>query len=59
MHSIIKNHPFVDGNKRIAITTASIFPLRNGYCLRASNKELEQFTLKVTAKSIELHEIAK
>jgi len=59
MHSIIKSHPFMDGNKRTAITTASIFLLRNGYCLRASNKELERFILKVTAKNIELHEIAK
>ena len=59
MHSIIKSHPFVDGNKRTAITTASIFLLRNGYCLRASNKELERFILKVTAKNIELHEITK
>ncbi|MCF6159610.1 MAG: type II toxin-antitoxin system death-on-curing family toxin [wastewater metagenome] len=59
MHSIIKSHPFVDGNKRTAITTASIFLLRNGDYLRASNKELEKFTFKVTAKNIELHEIAK
>lgn len=59
MHSIIKSHPFMDGNKRTAITTASIFLLRNGYYLRASNKELERFTLKVTAKNIELHEITK
>ena len=59
MYSIIKSHPFMDGNKRTAITTASIFLLRNGYCLRASNKELERFILKVTAKNIELHEIAK
>lgn len=59
MHSLIKSHPFVDGNKRTAITTASIFLLRNGYYLRVSNKELEQFTLKVTVKNIELHEIAK
>lgn len=59
MHSVIKNHPFVDGNKRTAVTTASLFLLRNGYCLRSSNKELERFTLKVTAKDVELHEIAK
>ena len=59
MHSIIKNHPFVDGNKRTAVTTASIFLLKNGYYLRASNKELERSTLKVAAKDIELQEIAK
>lgn len=59
MHSIIKNHPFVDGNKRTAITTASIFLLRNGYRLKASNEELERFTLTVAAKDVELHEFVK
>ena len=59
MHSIIKNHPFVDGNKRTAITTASIFLLQNDYRLKASNKALERFTLKVAAKEVELHKIAK
>lgn len=58
MHSVIKNHPFVDGNKRTAITVASIFLLRNGYNLKTSNKELERFTLKVTNEHIELQEIA-
>lgn len=59
MHSIIKNHPFVDGNKRTAITTASIFLLRNGYCLIASHEELERFTRKMAAKDVELPKIAK
>lgn len=58
MHSVIKNHPFADGNKRTAITVASIFLLRNGYNLKTSNKELERFTLKVTNEHIELQEIA-
>ena len=58
MHSIIKNHPFVDGNKRTAITAASIFLLRNSCRLTASNKELECFTLKVAAEDVELQEIA-
>ena len=40
MHPIVKNHPFVHGNKRTAITAASIFLLRNGYSLKASNKAL-------------------
>ena len=44
MHSNIKNHPFVDGNKRTAVTAASIFLLRNSFKITASNKELEQFT---------------
>jgi len=59
MHSIIKNHPFVDGNKRTAITTASIFLLRNGYTLTASNKKLEQFTLTVASENVDLETTVK
>jgi len=58
MHSIIKNHPFVDGNKRTAITSALIFLLRNGLRVTASNRELELFTLSVASKDVELTEIA-
>jgi death on curing protein len=44
MKSLLQNHPFVDGNKRTAITSAAIFLRMNGYRLMASNTELEQFT---------------
>lgn len=59
MHSIIKNHLFVDGNKRKAITTASIFLQRNNYTLTASNKELERFTMKIISEDVELQKIAE
>jgi len=59
MHSIIKNHPFVDGNKRTAIASASILLIRNGSQITATNKELERFTLKVASTKIEIKEIAK
>lgn len=59
LHSIIKNHPFVDGNKRTAITAASIFLIRNGCAVTASNKELERFTIKVASNNVQLQEIAK
>ncbi|MBM4056243.1 MAG: type II toxin-antitoxin system death-on-curing family toxin [Planctomycetes bacterium] len=59
MHSIIKNHPFIDGNKRTAIASASIFLIRNGFQITASNKELERFTLKVVSKKTGIEEIAK
>ena len=58
MHSIIKNHPFVDGNKRASITAASTFLARNDYTLTAANKELERFTSAVAAENRELKEIA-
>lgn len=47
MESLILNHPFVDGNKRVAITAASLFMLRNGRRVVVGNDELEQFTLQV------------
>jgi death-on-curing protein len=45
MDSLIRNHPFVDGNKRVAITAAGLFLALNGRRLTASNENLEQFTL--------------
>lgn len=47
MESLAQNHPFVDGNKRTAITAASLFLLRNGRRVNSTNSELEQFTLWV------------
>lgn len=58
MHSLIKNHPFIDGNKRTAITAAAIFLVRKGYEITASNEELEGFTLKVASEHVELEEIS-
>ena len=34
-YGLAKNHPFVDGNKRVALTTAAIFLEINGYSLTA------------------------
>ncbi|MBU4320766.1 MAG: type II toxin-antitoxin system death-on-curing family toxin [Thermodesulfovibrionales bacterium] len=45
MESLIKNHPFIDGNKRTAITSAGIFFNMHNYSLATSQKELERFTL--------------
>jgi death on curing protein len=45
MESIIQNHPFVDGNKRTAITAAGSLLRRNGYLLETSQEELYRFTM--------------
>lgn len=47
MHSLIQNHPFVDGNKRTGIAAAGIFLRDNGFRLTATNAELKSFTLSV------------
>lgn len=44
---MIKNHPFQNGNKRIAITTLLVFLLFNGKWIRADTQELYNFTVWV------------
>ena len=41
------NHPFVDGNKRVAVAAAELFLLINGRELTASDDEVEDLTLGV------------
>ena len=47
IESLCQNHPFVDGNKRTAITAAAMFLRLNGYALQTTNEELERFTMIV------------
>ena len=44
---MIKNHPFQNGNKRIAITTLLVFLLFNGKWIRADTQEFYNFTVWV------------
>lgn len=45
MDSLVRNHPFIDGNKRTAITSTAIFLRINGYQLIVENDEMVRFTL--------------
>lgn len=56
--SLVANHPFVDGNKRVGITAAALFLQRNGAHLTASNSEVEQFTLLVAQESLTISQMA-
>lgn len=47
--SLIKNHPFVDGNKRIGHAAMEAFLILNGYEIEASVDEQEQVILGVAA----------
>ena len=46
-YSLNKNHPFVDGNKRFAVTAVEWFLFRNGFVLFATNDRLVDFSLRV------------
>ena len=50
--SIISNHPFVDGNKRVGHAAMEIYLVLNGYEIEAIVDELERIILKVAASEI-------
>jgi death-on-curing family protein len=47
---MVKNHPFQNGNKRIAVTTLIFFLVQNGKWLSISNQDIYEFACDV-AKS--------
>ena len=53
LHSIAKNHAFVDGNKRTALTSARTFLKRNGFLIRSDHPALLSFTLDVAEGRID------
>ncbi len=58
MDSLVRNHPFVDGNKRTAITASALFLRMNGYQLVVENDEMVRFTLACAQSERSLDEIA-
>ena len=53
---LIKNHPFQNGNKRIAMTTLFVFLHENNKWLRVNAKNLYNFTVWVAQSPPELKE---
>ena len=51
-HALNQNHPFVDGNKRFALTAMETFLVRNGAVLFASDAETTRLALGVADGSI-------
>ncbi len=54
MHSLVMNHPFVDGNKRVGVSAAELFAAVNGWELPAGDAELEELTLTVARGGLEV-----
>ncbi|MDP3997059.1 MAG: type II toxin-antitoxin system death-on-curing family toxin [bacterium] len=51
LYVMIKNHPFQNGNKRVAIMTLFYFLYKNGKWLRIDNQELYNFATWVAASN--------
>lgn len=50
---LARNHPFVDGNKRIALTIAGVFLEMNGFTLVASEAEAVLMIEKIASGEVE------
>ena len=58
MHSLVLNHPFVDGNKRVGAAAAELFLRLNGAELDASDDEFEAVTMAVAAGKVQQEALA-
>lgn len=52
MESLTNNHPFIDGNKRTAITGSALFLRYNGFLLNTTQKKMETFTLHMATHKV-------
>lgn len=57
-HSLVLNHPFLDGNKRVGHAAMETFLVLNGLELMASVDEQEQVILRLAAGSLDRDEFA-
>lgn len=53
LFGIVKNHPFVDGNKRTGFAAADLFLYFNGSSVEASSEEVIQLVLMIAAGEID------
>ena len=58
MHSLIKNHPMVDGNKRTSWFMLTSFLFINGYHLEMSTDQALRLTLGLATDELNLDEAA-
>ncbi len=58
MHSLIRNHPFVDGNKRTAVLAARLFYNLNGWDLHVEPGDLVALAVDIAEGQIDVAGIA-
>lgn len=58
IQSIVKNHPFLDGNKRTAFAGAVILLQANDFLIEISDEESVSFMISVANKNLSVDEIA-
>lgn len=58
LQSLLKNHAFVDGNKRTALSSTGIYLKLNGYKLTNTHDEEVEFAVKVDNQNLTLEQIS-
>ena len=58
IQSVVKNHPFIDGNKRTAFVSAVALLKKSGWHLKVSQDEAVQFMVRVANENLSVDEIA-
>lgn len=58
MHSLVQNHPFLDGNERVGAAAMELFLLLNGTVLVASDDDLESSSLSTARGKLSAEAIA-
>ncbi|TGM60645.1 type II toxin-antitoxin system death-on-curing family toxin [Leptospira meyeri] len=59
LYYLCKNHPFLDGNKRVALASSLVFLDINGYEILDPNEILYDFVIGVAEGQYKLEEIKK
>ena len=54
---VAKTHPFVDGNKRVALVAIDVFLACNGYTLRADNDQAYETIMALARGELERDEL--
>lgn len=57
--AIVNYHPFVDGNKRLAAIVTNLFLDEKGYKFIYTDKEIVNFSIRVSNKRLTISEIEK
>jgi len=47
LESLVQNHPFVDGNKRVAFAVVDVFLRINGHLIAADSKAIYDYIIKL------------
>ena len=58
-HGIVRNHPFVDGNKRTGLLSARAFLFRNGHRLDPDEADMVRVVERVASGEVSEEELAQ